>query len=426
MTDSLTNWDQDVIAEPEEVYASLVRALRRTEGFGLFFVRCDEGERPRLIERVKTDLPDKAVQHLVLDKSVEDGNFYKVVAGFVAGLPDKDSPDILFISGIEKSLEPYIQPGYGGQGDYYKLDTVPRILGHFNLQRERFRDDFPFSFVFLVPLFALKYFMLRAPDFFDWRSGVFEFIPDADTLAQKSAQLLAQGDFEQYRTMTHAERLDKVRDIQSLIEEDHQDSETKARLWFKQGNILTADGDYTGAITSYERALEIKPDDHAAWYNRGIALSDLGHKEEAIASYERALEIKPDDHAAWYNRGYALDDLGRYEEAIASYERALEIKPDYHAAWYNRGYALDNLGRKEEAIASYERALEIKPDLHEAWYNRGNALSALGHNEEAIASYQKALQISREVGDQNVESASLKALENLSPVNLSSIKSSGN
>ena len=31
-----------------------------------------------------------------------------------------------------------------------------------------------FMFVFIVPLFGLKYFIHRAPDFFDWRSGVFE------------------------------------------------------------------------------------------------------------------------------------------------------------------------------------------------------------------------------------------------------------
>jgi tetratricopeptide (TPR) repeat protein len=38
---------------------------------------------------------------------------------------------------------------------------------------------------------------------------------------------------------------------------------------------------------------------------------------KAIVSYDKALEIKPDLHAAYYNRGIALDDLGRLEDAIA-------------------------------------------------------------------------------------------------------------
>ncbi len=65
---------------------------------------------------------------------------------------------------------------------------------------------------------------------------------------------------------------------------------------------------------------------------RGIALGNLGRLEEAIASYDRALEIKPDDHEAWNNRGIALYNLGRFGEAIASCVRALEIKPDLHQA----------------------------------------------------------------------------------------------
>ena len=156
MQNSLSEWDQDLLSDEDEIYRSFYRALQRTEGFGLFFVRCVEGERNKLIERLQKDLPKKKIERLALDRPVEDGNLYKIISQ----LPNRNEIDVLFIAGIEKSLEPYIQPGYGGQGDYYKRDTVPRILGHLNLQRERFRDDFPFAIVFLVPLFALKYFML--------------------------------------------------------------------------------------------------------------------------------------------------------------------------------------------------------------------------------------------------------------------------
>ena len=55
-----------------------------------------------------------------------------------------------------------------------------------------------------------------------------------------------------------------------------------------------------------------------------MSLSNLGRNEEAIASYDRALQIKPDDHEALNNRGIALGKLGRYEEAINSYDKALE------------------------------------------------------------------------------------------------------
>jgi len=193
---------------------------------------------------------------------------------------------------------------------------------------------------------------------------------------------------------------DAVRDVSGVEEENLGPKETDltevvqdAEFWFVQGYQKYMNGDFIGAIASWDRALEIKPDYPDAWYNRGIALNNLGRFEQAIASWDRALEIKPDFYHAWYVRGFALDGLGRFEEAIASYDRALEFKPDDHEAWYNRGIALRNLGRFEEAIASYDQALEIKPDKHEAWHNRGVALGNLGRFEEAIASYDRALEI---------------------------------
>jgi len=178
---------------------------------------------------------------------------------------------------------------------------------------------------------------------------------------------------------------DAVRDVSGVEEENLDSKETDltevvqdVAFWFEQGYQKLINGDFIGAIASYDKALEIKPDDHEAWYNRGIALGNLGRFEQAIASYDRVLEIKPDFHPAWSDRGIVLDNLGRFEEAISSFDQALEIQPDFHLAWTNRGVALGNLGRWAEAIASYDRALAIKPDFHEAWYERGNALRNLG------------------------------------------------
>ncbi|MEG4409027.1 tetratricopeptide repeat protein [Microcoleus sp. MON2_D5] len=166
------------------------------------------------------------------------------------------------------------------------------------------------------------------------------------------------------------------------------------RAWNSRGIILCDNlKRYEEAIASFNKALEIKPNFHVAWYNRGVALRNLGRFEEAITSYDKALEIKPDLHVAWTNRGISLDDLGRVEDAIASWDKALEIKPDYHEVWNDRGVALGNLGRVEDAIACFDKALEIKPDLHGAWNNRGLALGNLGRVEDAIACFDKALEI---------------------------------
>ncbi|MGK7928463.1 MAG: tetratricopeptide repeat protein [Spirulina sp.] len=122
------------------------------------------------------------------------------------------------------------------------------------------------------------------------------------------------------------------------------------------------------------RGLEMRSLSYQEWFNLGNALLYLGRLKEALDSFDKALQIQPDDHEAWNNRGFALSNLGRLEEAIASYDKALQIQPDFHLAWFNRGIALGNLGKLEEAIASYDQALQIQPDNHQVWVNRGNSI----------------------------------------------------
>jgi tetratricopeptide (TPR) repeat protein len=379
---------RDSNPEAEAQYKALLRSLRRTKGFGIVFVQCTPSEATRLIASVREDLPQKNIGVLNLPEPID--NLYQLVAA----RPDRESLNILFIQGIEKSLEPYIKPGYGGEGDYYKLDTVPRILSHLNQQRENFRDHFSnLCFVFIVPRFALKYFIQRAPDFFDWQSRVSVFPVEPDLLEQASSRILLDGDYDEYLALTPPQRNQKLLEIQELLQEKHQPDHRKADLFFRQGNLFIAFQDYEAAVASYDQVLAIEPDDHEALNNKGIALAALGHIGAAIECYDHALAIKPINYDAMNNRGNALAALGRNEEAIESYDQAITIKPDYHRAWNNRGNALAALGRNEEAIESYDQAITIKPNYHEAWSNRGVALDNLGCKKKAIESYDKAIKI---------------------------------
>jgi tetratricopeptide (TPR) repeat protein len=389
MNPNLSDWDDDLPPEPEEAYQDLLRALKRKSGFGLFFVECTPGEADKFIVKLPQEIPQKEIAVLRFVESID--NLYQPVAEFVK---DKQV-DILLIKGLEYSLYKYEKRGFGEitEGQFSNLTSVPHILNHLNQQRERFRDDFPISFVFLLRSFSINYFIHRAPDFFDWRSGIFELPTTPELVEQESNRLLLERDYEEYLKLSQEQKIEKVLEIQELLTEKHQLDNQKPRLLIQLGNLLYASKEYEAAIASYDQAVKLKPDYHQAWYNRGIALDDLGRFEEAIASYDQAVKLKPDDHEAWNNRGIALDDLERFEEAITSYDQAVKWKPDKHEAWYNRGNALFNLGRFEEAITSYDQAVKLKPDYHEAWNNRGIALDDLERFEEAIASYDQAVKL---------------------------------
>ena len=127
-----------------EEYQAVVRSLRRHKGFGLLFIECTPVGGEELITKIKKDLPQKKVSILSLENPIT--NLIERVQDF----PNQETLNILFITGLEKSLVEYIRPGYGGKGDYYNLDTIPPILSHLNWQRENFRDQFRhLCFVFI-------------------------------------------------------------------------------------------------------------------------------------------------------------------------------------------------------------------------------------------------------------------------------------
>ncbi len=170
-------------------------------------------------------------------------------------------------------------------------------------------------------------------------------------------------------------------------------SSAHAQAWYYHGLQQAKIGDLSGALTSYDKAVELKPDAYEYWFNRGLTLYYLGNFTEAIASYDKALEIKPDFHKGWYNRGATLGELGRFEEAIAAFNEAIEVKADYHEAWSGRGLAQLRLKRFAEAISSFDYALNLQPQDPENWYFRGFTLAEGGQNHEAIAAFDQAIEI---------------------------------
>jgi tetratricopeptide (TPR) repeat protein len=237
----------------------------------------------------------------------------------------------LFIQGLENALYEYEDTkrlaGWSSKDIYfYSWKGVPRILSHLNQQRERFRDNFSYCFVFLVPYFVIKYFIQRAPDFFDWRSGLFVFPDQLEQLERITSRVLESRDYDDYIQLTPAQRAEKLLMLdKALHHQPNLKANEQAELWQEKGRLLHADDDYKAALNCYDKAIEFKPDKHEAWYNRGNAFYDLDYKEDAIVSYDKAIELKLDNHEAWYNRGTALHDLGRKEEAMSSFDCALEL-----------------------------------------------------------------------------------------------------
>jgi tetratricopeptide (TPR) repeat protein len=160
------------------------------------------------------------------------------------------------------------------------------------------------------------------------------------------------------------------------------------------GNAEHESGSYGKAIATFERALEISPNDKELWNNLGYTCFVAGYLEKAIGCFDRALAIDPNYKNAWYNKGYAYHGADLLEQAVDCYGKALAIDPHDRVLWNNLGNALYNLGKYAESIPKFVEAIKVDSDYEIAWNNIGNALEKLKLYSEAIPYHDRSLEIS--------------------------------
>ena len=168
----------------------------------------------------------------------------------------------------------------------------------------------------------------------------------------------------------------------------------KARDWLEKGRCLYNLERYDEALESFDRAIDLDPNDKLAWVRRGDLLhNNLQRSEEALVSFDRAIELDANSQNIWLERGYVLNVLKRYEEALVSFDRALKFDDNSRYIEFLRGNALYNLKRYDEALASYDRVLEPDDNIQYIWFLRGNVLNQLKRYEEALAAYDRASEL---------------------------------
>jgi hypothetical protein len=172
MSQPLIDWDSDLPINAESEYQALKRSLERRQGFGVMFVLSSEFQDSNLMTRLEVDLPNKSIKSLLLDGS--DSILYEQIET----INHQEKIDALFIHGLERLVSPS-----GTQ------KTISPILNHLNQHREKFRDTFNFCLVFVIPHAYLREIICQSPDFFDWKSGVFDFLADIENINRDIAKV---------------------------------------------------------------------------------------------------------------------------------------------------------------------------------------------------------------------------------------------
>ena len=114
-----------------------------------------------------------------------------------------------------------------------------------------------------------------------------------------------------------------------------------------------------GMACSSESSFESVQQEARAHINKGIEYYALGQYEKAIQSYDKAINLTPQNATIYNKRGVTRSALGQYGKAILSYDNAIRLDSEYGVAYYNRGSAFKALGNSIKAEQDFAKAEEL-------------------------------------------------------------------
>ncbi len=151
------------------------------------------------------------------------------------------------------------------------------------------------------------------------------------------------------------------------------------------------------AKAAFEKAIELDPTLFEAWYFYARHVFAGGDLPKAVSLYEEAMRVRPEDFYSPLLIGPLYDRLGRTEDARAARERGLalvekhvDLHPDDARALYMGAIGLIALGEKDKGRDWARRARKIDPDDPMLLYNLGCFHSLAGDAEEAVDCLERA------------------------------------
>lgn len=405
--------DGDISPQNQEALLQVASMIRLAESFRLGFVKCNQPVQClQMVERLKEMLAGEAdVIKVNLKEPVP--SLRRAVLQVLESDSLAHGKKAVMVLGFERSIP--------SKGSAPALDEL-------NQSRDNFPKSFSAPFLIWLPDYALTRLAREAPDFWGWRSGVFEFSPEQKTidLVEKTMMQGAEEDrmsLEEKRE--HASALEGL--VADYLEMDRGDREnrTLAEVLQRLGKIRYLLGDYEAARELYQQSLEIAQQ-LGDKRNVSMLLHLLAmlaqHAEDYDAAselYQQSLRIKQQlgeksgVAKSLHNLGMLANYTGDYDAARKLYQQSLEISQrlgdmsGVSSSLHQLGQLVQASGDFTEARKLYQQSLEIdqhlgdKSGVASSLHQLGMLAQATGDYDEARKLYQQSLEISQQLGDKN-------------------------
>lgn len=402
---------QPTAEEAQTVLDQIERVIRWSDEFRLAFVKCNSPLQQEEMRRtLLARLNDKQVFEISLQQPI-----VSLLDELTARWDATQPPDAVCVYGLEKSI-----------GEQRESSSA---LGRLNHDRDLLRRTVPAALLIWLPDFALDCVARGAPDFWAWRSGVYEFPTEValwqkdsiTALAYEVPALFSLSLGDKQKEIARLEEL--LRTAHSLSRQGKQEQKTVSRLLFQIGLLYYGIGEWNIAQARFEESLgkaQQLGDQQmitATQHHLGVLAEERGQWEEAEQWYQRNLATSErlDDTQGQAVTLHQLGNVslmrGQVEEAERRYQQSLALEEHLGNAWgqartfHQLGRVAEKQGRLEEAERWYRQSLAISEhllDMHGqaiTLHQLGKIALLRGNLEEAERWYHQSLTISVFLGD---------------------------
>jgi tetratricopeptide (TPR) repeat protein len=164
-----------------------------------------------------------------------------------------------------------------------------------------------------------------------------------------------------------------------------------------QGLQREGERDYDAAEESYNKAIELDPNNAEAYQSYAAFLRRRdGRTEEVATLYQKAYDLDPKHEFAQDRLSLSFSALGQWEEALKARLQWVAEKPESFDAHRHLGRIYDKiLGRWDDAVVAYRQALSLEQGLVPLFTRFREAYAGLGDTKKAIEWIDRGLEVNQ-------------------------------
>ena len=134
--------------------------------------------------------------------------------------------------------------------------------------------------------------------------------------------------------------------------------------YYNRALLKTAQGDTDGAIKDYSEAIRFAPDTSRSvaadiYLNRGQLFAGTGNLTSALTDFQKAIELNPQNALAYFNRGSIHFQQDEYPVALTDFAKAVQLDPKFGKAFHALGVTQVMTGQREAACLSLKQSQKL-------------------------------------------------------------------